>query len=422
MVPPLTSFGRGIGTSLGPPPANVYNIPGTVDGTGATDTTLAIQTWVNSVPDGTLGNPNTLRFGAGAIYGYAQGSWGEGFQHVDESPSGASNGSYGAYLLIRRNHLILDFNGCTFQALEAGTQHRFTWFAAGGSGVTFKNGTIDGRAGILGPPTGDPEFQSPIWLEATDSTTIRNMTLKHCTGYFIEFLINSIGRATPSNIPSATPCSNVLVDGCTFDTQQNSNAQGLAIEGVNGLTIQNCTMLNPAANGIDVEPNFTSWPVQNITINNNTITGVQIGGGGCIVAVASGMDGNLAGNWTITNNTLAISPSLMPPGASNIYGIWISPAVHNLNGLTITGNNITCSLYPFFMSHITNLDIENNTTTQPTGSPNIVLAADNCTGKAINNMASGISGGQGAHDRTTNSWPGTNSITTSGNTGWPPNG
>ncbi len=48
-----------------PPPGNVFDVPTSIDSTGATDVTAALQAWVASVPDGTSLVPNVLRFNGG---------------------------------------------------------------------------------------------------------------------------------------------------------------------------------------------------------------------------------------------------------------------------------------------------------------------------------------------------------------------
>jgi len=423
---PLT-FARSAPTS-GPPPS-VYPIPGTIDGTGATDTTFAIQQWINSVPDGTPGHPNVLQFGAGATYGYAQGSWGYGLNYVDGSPPGTANGSYGAYLLVRRNHLVLDFNGCTFLAITAGTEHRFTWFITGGTDVTLKNGTIDGNVPVVGFPVGNGEFQAPISLEATDSTLITNMTIKHCTGYFVWFDVENIGLATPPyGVGKATPCTNVSATHLTCDT--NYNGQGMAIDGVSGCLIDTCTITNPAQNGIDIEPNFTSFAADHITINNCTITGVGGGGYAGIVSVASGVDGTNAHDWTFTNNTITWSTTTQPA-----RGIWLgnAPNTTPINNVTIKGNTLTGTYSQLNLNRMTNLDIEDNIVNRgwdivaggPCAGTGSVMFASWCSGKMLNNTWNGgfVGGLYGVYDYFNcagGPTGGTNNISPySGNTNWP---
>ncbi len=45
-----------------------FNVPGSIDATGATNVTAALQSWINGVPNGTAGSPNILRFPGGSKY------------------------------------------------------------------------------------------------------------------------------------------------------------------------------------------------------------------------------------------------------------------------------------------------------------------------------------------------------------------
>ena len=40
-----------------PPDGNVFEVPATIDNSGATDVTAALQAWINSVPNGTAAAP-----------------------------------------------------------------------------------------------------------------------------------------------------------------------------------------------------------------------------------------------------------------------------------------------------------------------------------------------------------------------------
>lgn len=68
-----------------------YNVPGTIDYSGATDVTAAIQSYIDSVPNGTVGNVNTILFQQNGIYRADHGLTVSG-----------------------RSYLTLDGNGSTF--------------------------------------------------------------------------------------------------------------------------------------------------------------------------------------------------------------------------------------------------------------------------------------------------------------------
>lgn len=88
-------------TAAPPPPGGTFPeflIPNGIDKTGATDVSAAIQSWINSVPNGTLTTPNILRLRPGATYRVENILW-----------------------LRYRQNFIIDFNGAQIIANTDGS-------------------------------------------------------------------------------------------------------------------------------------------------------------------------------------------------------------------------------------------------------------------------------------------------------------
>ena len=253
----------------------VYNVTG-VDESGATDSTAAILAFIASVPDGTLGNPNTIRFPTVTL-------------RVD-----------GTLLMTSRNHLILDGNGGTLQAVELGGRGRSHWSAVTCSHIRWTDFTIIGsnpKAG-LNKDAYSSAYESQHAFESYGSTdiTIDNNTVSQIWGDWTYF----------QAYQNETWTERVLVENNMFI---NNGRQGISFLGCRDAEVRNNTTIAARHSTIDFEPNNSLQGCDNIWIHDNTF------GNQRLTFIAAGGYSAVIQNITIEDNTATrFYGDVNPPG------------------------------------------------------------------------------------------------------------
>ena len=244
----------------GPVAPNVVSVPTSIDSTGATDVASALQSFVNSVPNG-----STIRFQAGGTYRIGIG-----------------------LLVSGRSNLIFDLNGATIRASdpsEAITNSPF-YLNFPGTDIEIRNGTIEGSSPTPGV-YGGGEHQHGVAIRGGARFTLTNLTISAVYGdgvyvavgatdvWFHDSTVASSGRMGVAVISAsrvlvesnefttvgyglfdAEPNSGGVVTDVTF---RNNHAQRISLAGANGFFFGgNATVT-------------TGTRVENVLVQNNVI-------------------------------------------------------------------------------------------------------------------------------------------------------
>jgi hypothetical protein len=267
--------------------AATFQVPGSVDATGATDVTVALQAFLNSVPDG-----STVLFPAGAQY------------RID--------GSLG---LVSRNNLTIDGQGATTFASTEGDRTRSQWKVYLGTNLTVRNLTVRGANPAGG--TGESAYNAALEAQhGMEFAGVNGLDLDHVTitDVYGDFLY--IGAFIGS---TNTWSTNVKIHDSRFE---RNGRQGIAFTAVRNVEIYNNYIGNTRRATLDFEPNGTGWGVENVSFHNNTV------GPGRLNFVSSVGNGPI-NNVSVTNNSFVGRAMQMT---------WWAPAYARRSGLIITGN------------------------------------------------------------------------------------
>lgn len=286
-----------------------YNVPATIDKTGAADASAALNSWLASVPNGTANNPSIVTFPAGATYRMDHG-----------------------LKFSNRNYLTFEGNGATLKsngavaAIESDSPFAL-W--GGNSNIIIRNFKI----------TGD-------W-PGSYTTTKEGLHAILIQGNNVEAYGNTIDKVWGDAFYVGNFSNTVNIhDNHIISSGRN----GVSIISGQNITVSNNTFDRSAYVTFDIEPNNSSETINNVNFKQNTI-------GKWDTAEFFAIDGSSTGapisNITVDTNTVTNS-SLKAWSASTvgrktnikfINNKSTAPAVSgpvftfsNIDGLTVTGN------------------------------------------------------------------------------------
>jgi hypothetical protein len=305
----------------------VYTVPASIDPTGRTEVSDALQTWLASIPTATPSAPITVRFQPDATY------WVD-YTLILRKRAGATGGIVGnmwrALPAFDLSNATIDLNGATVtqrtttpwrwgggEVLDA----RKRWgdpmvFTAGATDVRITNGTLAGSQtggrydpnredwmGILIGGDNDDDF--------TANMRVDHMTIRNVWGDFIY-------------LASHTSRGKLLQDVTIEDnTMRSAGRHGMVIHGGTNLVIRRNSIVGARRFTFDSEPAAVhGW--QNVTITDNTATAGALG-----FFQYVGQRSSVASGLSITNNTLTSGHLIIEIGNG-------SDSIRN--GVTITGN------------------------------------------------------------------------------------
>ncbi len=287
-------------------------VPATIDATGSSDVTAALNTWVASVPNG-----STLVFAAGATYRLSQG-----------------------IQMAGRLGLTFEGNGATLVATGSGSNqlsslfvigHRYGGAWSGGDrSITIRGFTLVGNSPTPGI-FGGGEHQHGVEVEGATDVLIENMTFRALYGdavkigdqsngvTFRDSTVQSVGR----NGMTVTSGSNVLMQGvsviragyCIFDIEPNQ-----ASESVTAITVLDNTAGSWGNAFLAVEGSHTGATINGVTVARNRITGSSL------LAVVDNGGTSRMRSISFTDNTSLVKA----PGPVLRFA--------HVDGLTVAGN------------------------------------------------------------------------------------
>ncbi len=218
-----------------PPAGNVYTVPASIDSSGGSDVTTALNSFIASVPNG-----STISFKANGRYR-----------------------SEGILSVVSRSNLTFDGNGATIYATSNTSANRRNWNVKSSSGITFEQMTVQGAN--PNPGTYDPnhEFEHGFWIDGSSGIEISHVTMTRNRGDCV--YLSDAGGALPWS-------SNIWIHDSTCT---GNGRMGIAIVAARHVTIEHNMFSSIAYQVFDLEPN-KQFPAQGssyVTIRNNTIHG-----------------------------------------------------------------------------------------------------------------------------------------------------
>jgi hypothetical protein len=290
--------------TLAPTPAGIP-VPSSIDATGATDVSTALNAWLAIVPDG-----STIVFKAGGIYRLNR-----------------------ALKFSSRHGLTFEGNGATLKAGGAGTTETSSLFAlwGGNTGVTIRNFSLVGNSPTPGIYQSGQEGAAGVLVDGGGTVEIANVTISAVWGdgikvtggantvWFHDSRVVSAGR----NGVTIGAGTNILIERnafdksgyCTFDIEPNTSDQ----------TATNVKFLNNSAGayGQDfaaIEGSHTGAMIDGVTINGNSVTA-----GSLLTIIDNGGTARMR-NIAVTDNrsSMAVAGSVL--------------RFAHIDGLIVTGN------------------------------------------------------------------------------------
>ncbi|WP_243300603.1 right-handed parallel beta-helix repeat-containing protein [Geothrix oryzisoli] len=323
--------------------AQTYLVPSTIDGTGATDVTAALNTWLTSVPDGTASNPSVVKFPTGSVYLLSQG-----IQFKDRSY--LTFDGYGSKLKLNPS--------AGFGQLQSlfllGRNYGGYW-----SG-TNRNIIIKGFEFEASNPT------PGVWNAGREMAHAVEIDNSNGVEVF-DILAHGIGGDGVKIGDSA----NVRIHNIHV---RDAGRQGVSVISGDSILIENNQFDDVGYFVFDIEPNLSTESATNIIFRNNTAGswGPDLGVGAGFFACGSGTAFNQIGNITITGNTLTgtANASLLTIVNNNQY--------KRMYNITFTNNKATqaASGPVLTFKAVDGLTVTGNT--QPL-TANTLLAITNCT-------------------------------------------
>jgi Right handed beta helix region len=313
-----SSGGRAVLVSTQP----VVFVPSTIDFTGKTDVTNALQTLIDNADDGVI-----IRF--------------------------HKNGRYrveGTLFVTNKTSITFDGQNATIFATTRGTLERSQWWITDGGGLIFRNFIVHGANPYAGlaDKAYDPRYekQHGFRIEGVDGIELSHVTVTDVYGDFV--YVARYVTDTPTNI---------WIHDSKF---ARNGRQGISLIAANGVIIERNSFSDTRRGTIDLEPNGPNQSVENVFILNNTI------GTGRLFFIASHGKGPVSDivvsgnqlhkhvlsidvvppknerrkNWIITNNTSDTSSSQRPIRFIDVDGLQVTGNKQPVSG-TLPGVEIT---------------------------------------------------------------------------------
>ena len=313
-APTPTATGAGASTPSPPPALSArITVPSSIDASGATDASAALQNWLNAVPDG-----STVVFSEGGVYRMDKG-----------------------LRVSRRRNLIFEGNGATLKSNGDATPRSSLFILAGSTGITVRDFALVGNSPTPGVYSTSGEYAHGVYVLGGRDVEIASVTIRAVWGdgvmienwadsvRFHDSQVVSVGR----NGVSITAGSHVIIEDVAFDKTGGSLLDiepWQASGGANHVVLRNCTggtrgeNLDPAIGygyffAADGAPGSV---INDVAVTGNTITGASI---------AADVTSTTRRTKIVFTNNVSTVPSSGP------YNGPILNFAH-VDGLTVTGN------------------------------------------------------------------------------------
>ena len=255
---------------VAPVTTRIMTVPSSIDATGATNVSSALNAFVASVPDGSI-----IAFPSGATYRLDTG-----------------------IQIANRHNLVFAGNGATLKVgpNASGSDQLASSFVLGHQyGGYWDNGNTDivihdfiliGNDTTPGTFTGGQEGQANLEITGTDRVEIYNVTGSAAPGDFA--YISTVNKAwvhdchvltAGRNSISVIFGSDILVENCAldvsgycmFDIEPNG-----ANDACSNITFRSCTAKTWSNSFLSVEGSHTGASINGVVVDGNTVTGGSI--------------------------------------------------------------------------------------------------------------------------------------------------
>jgi parallel beta-helix repeat protein len=324
-----------------PIPANTVNVPSSIDATGSSDASSALNSFIGSVPDG-----STIVFRAGGTYRLDTGIYVSG-----------------------RNRLVFEGNGATLRANGSGASLLASPFAIdqGNSYITIRDFTITGNnpnTTTLYNAGQENQFGVGVW--GSTNVEIANNTISHTWGD---------GVYVSGNDTTHVSSDSVWVHDNTFSYIGRS---GIALTAGSHVTVEHNSFDRVGIHVFNIEPD-TAYQIDTFdTFEDNTVGIYSLSTNyvGYFFA-ADGAAGSTVHDVTVTGNTVVGNPHGGYGGYA--HGLDTSVQVARRANITFTNNSTsTAAAGPVLaFDHVDGVTVTGNT--QPLSSRSLTEFTD-CTG------------------------------------------
>ena len=308
--------------SIGPSPtaSSGTSVPASIDATGATDVSAALNTWIASVPDG-----STVLFKAGGTYRLSQG-----------------------IQIAGRHNLTFEGNGATLRTTGSGSDqlaslfvigHRYggAW-AGGNSNIVVRDFVLVGNDPTPGT-FGGGEAQAGMEIEGVSGLEVANVTVQAVYGDGFK-----VGDAS----------TNVVIHDVHVQT---AGRNGVSVIYGSRVTVRDSAFDRVGYVTFDVEPNTSTQPSSGLlftantagtwgaeffaldgshtgaSINDVTVSGNRVTGAGLLTFVDNGNTGRNR-NITFTDNQGATAARLTFRHVDGLVIGGNSPATYSIDDCT----------------------------------------------------------------------------------------
>jgi hypothetical protein len=284
-------------------------VPASIDATGGSDASAALNTWLTTVPDG-----STVVFRVGGVYLMDKG-----------------------LTLQSRHNLTFEGNGATVRSngvSSCGRDCSLFYLWTGNTGITIRNFTLVGNSPTPGVYDGSWEQASAITIVAGGDVEIANITVSGVGG----------DGLTLSGVAPDWP------DGIWFHDSHviSSGRMGVAVVAGRNVTVERVRLDTVGYHVFDIEPNDTTQGASNVRFLNNTVgswshpMGFLFAADG---AAGSAVEGVTVSGNIVTEGTLRADVTVarrrdvvFTNNTSNVAIAGPVLTMAHVDGLTLTGN------------------------------------------------------------------------------------
>jgi hypothetical protein len=216
--------------------AATYVVPVTIDSTGASDVTAALNSFFASVPNGSV-----IQFKPGGRY------------RVE-----------GTLKLSERSGLTFEGGGATIVATTPGDRDRRHWAIVGGSRIVFRNLIVKGANPAAG--TGDAAYNSTkeaqhgFDFQGVAGVELDRVTVTDVYGDFVY-----LGKKV---VTGGAWTSGVRIHDSHFE---RNGRQGISVTGAQDVVIERNWIGQTRRATFDLEPNGEGWGMRRVSIINNQV-------------------------------------------------------------------------------------------------------------------------------------------------------
>jgi hypothetical protein len=312
-----------------PSPSTSLNgipVPASIDATGGSDASAALNAWLETVPDG-----STVVFKAGGVYGMDKG-----------------------LTLQSRHNLTFEGNDATLRSTgvsSCGRDCSLFYLWTGNMGITIRNFTLVGNSPTPGIYDGSWEHASAITIVAGRDVEIANITVSGVGGDGLT--LSGVAPDWPDNIRFHD--SHVI----------SSSRHGVAVVAGRNVTVERVRFDTVGYHVFDIEPNDATQGASNVKFLNNAVGSWNHPLG--FLFAADGAAGSAVEGVTVSGNIVTESTLRADVTVARRQDVVFT---NNTSTVAVAGPVLT-------MAHVDGLTLTGNVQPLTTG---VLASITDCTG------------------------------------------